>query len=116
MCLKNLIIDKFRHQQSANKHLQTVYHLRNQHSNCTQEYIEYKDLQQSLQNQIQQLPGKMREVFVLNKMKHFSIDEISEKLNISKQTVKNQIVSAVSRLKTSLNYHYLILLFLFFLK
>lgn len=51
---------------------------------------------------LETLPEKRKEVLLLNKMQGLSIDQIAEELNISKQTVKNQISVALKELRLGL--------------
>lgn len=53
--------------------------------------------------EIEKLPTKMREVFVLSRKENLSYKEISEKLNISDKTVKKQISNALKHFKLVLN-------------
>ncbi len=45
------------------------------------------------------LPERKREILVLNKIEGESIDQIAIRLNLSKQTVKNQLSSALKQLR-----------------
>lgn len=45
------------------------------------------------------LPEKRKEILVMNKIKEMGIEEIAAELNLSKQTVKNQISSALKQLR-----------------
>lgn len=45
------------------------------------------------------LTEKKREILMLNKIEEMTIDQIALKLNLSKQTVKNQLSSALKQLK-----------------
>ncbi len=101
-CLKNLIIDKFRRNKLKNEYLESSK-TNEQYSTITEDQIDYRDFQRKIQLNISKLPTKMQEVFILRKIKELSINEIAIRLNLSQQTVKNQIVSAVLRLKVSLN-------------
>ncbi len=67
-----------------------------------------------LNREIDKLPPRMREVFVLSRYQDLSYREISERLNISDKTVKKQINKALTQLRLKLpNEHLLISLFLF---
>lgn len=48
---------------------------------------------------IENLPEKRKEILVMNKIKQMDIAEIATSLNLSKQTVKNQISSALKQLR-----------------
>jgi RNA polymerase sigma-70 factor (ECF subfamily) len=48
---------------------------------------------------LERLPEKRKEILVMNKIKEMDIDEIARVLNLSKQTVKNQLSSALKQLR-----------------
>jgi RNA polymerase sigma-70 factor (family 1) len=62
-----------------------------------------KELSDILYKEIDKLPPKMREVFVLSRKEEFSYKEIAQKLNISDKTVKKQISNALKHLHLKLN-------------
>jgi len=65
-----------------------------------------KDLETFLNNEIDNLPLKMKEVFLMSRKQYLPNEKIAELLSISSQTVKNQISLALKRLKQSLdNYN-----------
>lgn len=72
-----------------------------------------KELHQEVEEAIQELPEKMRIIFSMSRQEEKSIREISEELDLSAQTVKNQISSALKVMKKRLSY--LLLLFIFIL-
>jgi RNA polymerase sigma-70 factor (family 1) len=67
------------------------------------ETIDEKRILQILDREIQLLPSKMREIFELSRKSNLSHREISEKLNISEQTVKKQVQNALKIIKPKLN-------------
>lgn len=64
-----------------------------------------KELNHIISNEVEKMPEKMREIYLLKKDQQLSISEISEMLSLSKQTVKNQLQNATLRLKTRLKYY-----------
>ncbi|HMI02880.1 MAG TPA: sigma-70 family RNA polymerase sigma factor [Pedobacter sp.] len=62
-----------------------------------------KELQSIINDEISKMPSRMREIYSLKKEGDCSIKEISEKLSLSEQTVKNQLQNASNRLKQRLN-------------
>lgn len=71
-----------------------------------------KELQVIIDREIDQLPPKMREVFLLSRNEQLSYKEIAERLHISDQTVKKQVSNALNLLRASLKKQgiYMILL------
>lgn len=57
------------------------------------------DLVDKLYLLLDKLPAKRRNIIVMNKLEQMDIQHIAAKLNISKQTVKNQISSALKQLR-----------------
>jgi RNA polymerase sigma-70 factor (family 1) len=51
---------------------------------------------------LDQLPEKRKEVLLMNKIQEMSIDQIAAELEISKQTVKNQLSAALKQLREGL--------------
>jgi RNA polymerase sigma-70 factor (family 1) len=51
---------------------------------------------------LHKLPEKRREILLMNKLQEMNIDQISEELQISKQTVKNQLSSALRQIRVEL--------------
>lgn len=77
------------------------------------QHLESKELGVALEAEIQQLPLKMREVFLLSRQQHLSYKEISERLNISDKTVKKQIHNALKLLRMKVDEEYIPYLILF---
>lgn len=73
------------------------------YDNSTHDTIINSDLEHSLDIGINQLSPKVKEVFVLSRKENLSINEIAERLNLSDQTVKNQISKAIRILRIHLS-------------
>lgn len=69
-----------------------------------------KELQAIIDKEIDELPEKMRQIYLMNLEEHCTISQIAERLQISEQTVRNQLNTARHRMKASLK-HALTLLF-----
>jgi RNA polymerase sigma-70 factor (family 1) len=79
--------------------------------NHTNEELKYKELQEILESGINKLSPKVKEVFELSRKEQMSNKEIAHRLNISHQTVKNQISKAIKTLRVHLNNSSFSLLF-----
>lgn len=76
---------------------------------------DFTEENQLVQKEIDAMPEKMREVFLLSRFENLSSLQIAEKLGISVQTVRNQISTALRRLRGRLGNKTTWLLFLFFI-
>ncbi|RPD39390.1 RNA polymerase sigma factor [Chitinophaga barathri] len=72
--------------------------------------LQVKELHQHLDKLVQQLPEKMRRVYLLSRNDDLSISEISHSLQLSEQTVRNQLNTALARIKAGLVEFMLLLL------
>jgi RNA polymerase sigma-70 factor (ECF subfamily) len=61
--------------------------------------LKVKELQGIVHDEIQSMPDKMRNVFELSRIGSLSSQAISNHLSISDQTVRNQISTALKRIK-----------------
>lgn len=64
--------------------------------------LESEEFRIALYDCIDRLPGRSREVLLLHRIKGLKQKEISEKLDISVKTIKNQIWSSLQKLKRCL--------------
>ena len=62
--------------------------------------VSYKEMEQHLNEILEIIPDRCREVYVLCKLEGRSYDEVSKLLNISTATVNNHIVKATSIIKS----------------
>lgn len=67
-----------------------------------------KELEGMIQDAIENLPAKCREIFLLSRDEEMTYGQIAETLNISENTVKTQVKTALSRIRIALK-DYLIL-------
>lgn len=74
---------------------------------CNEQNFELKELSDLINAEIEKLPEKMKEVFVLSRKHHLSYKEIAERLNISDQTVKKQIYNSLKSLRTKMDDEYI---------
>src|SRR5690606_1419320 len=68
----------------------------------TEANLEYLEMQEIMQQKVEELPDRQREIFHLSREMGLSHKEIAEKLNISPNTVKNHLVQALKTLRAGL--------------
>lgn len=77
----------------------------------SEEKLQFKELELLVNQEVEQLPERMKAVYILSKQKHLKNKEIAEILQISEQTVKNMLSTAVKKLRQKLSdYQYSIFL------
>lgn len=69
--------------------------------NITQK-LEYDELQELIKTQVDKLPSRCRQIFLLSRFQYRSNKEIALELGISIQAVKNQISKALASLRKNL--------------
>ncbi len=75
-----------------------------------------EEIQKFIALQVAAMPPKMKRIYLLSKKEQLTISEIAELLNLSPQTVKNQLHRAFERMRHNLqkhNLHKLLIAFLF---
>lgn len=69
------------------------------------------DIETNIQNAIESLPAKCREIFILSKFEGLKQKQIAQQLNLSINTVESQMTIAYKKLKEVLKEHVLLLIF-----
>jgi RNA polymerase sigma-70 factor (ECF subfamily) len=64
--------------------------------------LETKEFSEFIESEIQRLPERMQQIFRMSREEDISITDIARQLNISEQTVKNQLTEALRRLRQSI--------------
>jgi RNA polymerase sigma-70 factor (family 1) len=76
--------------------------------------LDAKEARKVVNEALRKLPFRRRQIFQLNKIEGFTRKEIAEKLNISENTVRNQLVDAVEFVQNYLRKN-IVTIILFFL-
>lgn len=77
----------------------------------TDHRVQEQEITKLLDEAIESLPDKMRQVFELSRKEYLSYKEIAEKMNISEKTVKTQINNALKVLRKKLHPFFYFFLF-----
>lgn len=64
---------------------------------------ELKELNQVIRSAINRMPSRMREIFLLNRDGDLPSAAIAKKLSLSDQTIRNQISTAIHRIRTAVD-------------
>ncbi len=82
------------------------------YDNSNVEYQNLRDIQATIEESIARLPQKQETVFRLSRIENLSIDEIAQRMNLSKHTVENYITAALKTLRASLGEFIMLVLLL----
>ena len=63
------------------------------------ETMNHEELLQIIESKVDELPDNTKTIFRMSRFEHLSVQEISEELGLSKQTVKNQLSIALKSLR-----------------
>lgn len=72
-------------------------------TNETESKVIFADLEQIANKQIDNLPPKRKQIFLLRRDSGLTVKEIAEKLGIAESTVENQMNRAIKTLKSDLS-------------
>lgn len=96
----NTTKNRYRKKLQAEKYKQDLALELNINQTSEFDAIEYRNLLDYVDKIIEKLPPSRREIFILSKKDGLKNPEIAKLLNISEQTVKNQLVSAMKFLRS----------------
>jgi RNA polymerase sigma-70 factor (family 1) len=112
---KRLILDGFRKVTSTNVLREKLLLKISQTHNDTEDGIILSDLMVFAESAIKELPKQQQIVFRLSRFEELSYEEIADRLNLSKNTVKNHLVVAVKTLRAQFSNQEIIYLLFFLL-
>ena len=96
------IVDKIRKNITRQEYAAMVNSLAISYGVTTEQEIAAKELAQLIENSLDKLSPRVKEVYLLSREENLSITEIADKLQVSEQTVKNQLSTALRHLRASL--------------
>ncbi|MFS8616973.1 MAG: sigma-70 family RNA polymerase sigma factor [Solitalea sp.] len=100
--LRHRLIDHVRKNVSRQEYLEILRTLSSGQVVYLEPELHARDARQFISRALVQLPPRTREIFRLRRFDHLSIRQIALHLNISEQTVKNQLSNAHNWLRKSM--------------
>lgn len=100
--IRNRVIKSFAHRQVESDYLTSLAATISEGDCITDHKVRQSSLAAIIENEINELPEKMREVFILSRKHHLSHKEIAQQLGIEETTVKRQISNALKILRVKL--------------
>jgi RNA polymerase sigma-70 factor (ECF subfamily) len=109
--IRNRILNLLSHKHVENKYIASIHQFIQEGAYTTDLAIREKEFAELIQKEIDLLPPKMREVFLLSRFAHLTHQEIAEKMSISEQTVAKQVTNALKILRGRLGPLFILLFF-----
>lgn len=109
---RNRSLDLFSHKKIKSKYITSLQNFIEYTASNTDYLVRENDLKTLIAKEIQLLPPKMREIFLLSRSHRKSHREIADILSISEQTVATQIKRALRKLRIRLGLFIWICMFL----
>ena len=100
--VKNRCYDVIKHHNVLNKYRATLLSHENNYDDSTELMIAEAELRSVIQNCLEKLTPRCREIFELSRIQGVSNKDIAEKLGLSKRTVELQISNAIKILRNEL--------------
>lgn len=96
---RNKILNSFRRNKVSDAHLESLGMFIEQGVDITDHLVRERMLSRQIEDEIANLPARMREVFELKRKQNLSYTEIAGAMNISELTVKTQMSKAIGILR-----------------
>jgi RNA polymerase sigma-70 factor (ECF subfamily) len=100
--IRHRIIDKIRKNVTRQEYASMQQSLSAFYQHSIDKQVEARELNLAIQKSLDQLPPRVKEIYKLSREDGLSNHEIAEKLNLSEQTIKNQVSVAIKHLRKSL--------------
>ncbi|WP_158800365.1 RNA polymerase sigma factor [Pedobacter sp. L105] len=100
--IRNRILNHFAKKKNEEKYMVSIQETIKHTQSITDHLIRQKQLAAIIESEIDALPPKMREIFLMSRKLNLSHREIGEKLGIAESTVKKQINNALRVLRARL--------------
>jgi RNA polymerase sigma-70 factor (family 1) len=98
--VKNRALDLIARKKTETRYVDSLKYFVESAVVLTDHLVREKQMKEIIEREISKLPSKMRRVFELSRNHHLSHKEIASELNLSEQTVTDQIKKALKILRT----------------
>ena len=96
------IVDHIRKNITRREYAEMAQRLTADYIASTEDELTAKDIRQTLELAVNNLPSRTKEIYRLSRHRQLAVKEIASRLHLSEQTVKNQLTTALSYLRISL--------------
>jgi RNA polymerase sigma-70 factor (family 1) len=102
---RNVILDFLRKKVFDTENIEALIDYFEDSTISPQEKLEYNELENTLKSAIDQLPGKVKDVFVLSRVEGLTHEQIAKQLNISVVSSKTYVVRALQDIRKFMASH-----------
>lgn len=102
--LRNRILDSIAHDKVADKYASSLQNFVTENNFITDRHVRERELTRLIEEAVNELPPRMREVFIMSRNEGKSHKEIAETFDISESTVKNHMKGALKILRSKLGF------------
>lgn len=102
VCIHHKLLNWIGHKKIQDKYISYFQRTFNENRGTTDNLIRERQLSAIIQKEIDLLPPKIRETFELSRHQQLSHKEIAKQMNLSEETVKSYIKSALKTLRAKL--------------
>lgn len=103
--VKNRVINMLHARLTREKHLARYLESSAGYQKDNVADMEAEELAAIVEDEISRMPGQMRTVYLLSRQEDMSGQDIAKRLDLSHQTVRNQITAALKRIRTRLQQY-----------
>lgn len=116
VAVRNRVFNHIRSRNTRKRHYYAATKDLPEGTFSTEELYNEKELRKLYRAEVEKLPLKMKEVYILIKENDLTIKQVAEQLSLSEQTIKNQIVHALKKIRNGLEYYspFLLLILYYF--
>ena len=115
--VRNRMLDRIGRKDVEGRYIKSLQSFIDAGRSTSDHRIREKQLTSLIEQEIDALPPKMREVFLLSRRDHLTYKEIADKLDLSEQTVRTHVKHALRTLRVRLGlFGYAAMLIKIFLK
>lgn len=100
-CVKNAVLNVIAHKHVEQKYIQAI-DLDTQVEACTDYWVREKQLADIIEKEIDALPPRMKQVFLLSRKANMTYIEIAERLDLTEQSVRSHVKNALRVLRVKL--------------
>ncbi|MNK06725.1 ECF RNA polymerase sigma factor SigW [compost metagenome] len=108
--VKNKALDFIARKKTEARYVDSLKNFVNNAVVLTDHLVREKQMKEIIEREISKLPAKMRAIFEMSRNQHLSHKEIAVKLNLSEQTVTDQIKKALKILRTRMGMCFFIMM------